>query len=101
MSFMITIARALKRGKKESQRKLLEDGFFYIKELDVWIGEYGGDPYGRWEQIGEFIWDPEFVHENLGGDSSFDGALNEDIPEDARAILLYMNRLGMPKEVRK
>lgn len=101
MSFMITIARALKRGRKESQRQLVEDGFFYIKELDVWIGEYGGEPYGCWEQIGEFIWDPEFVLEELGGDSSFDGALNEDIPEDARAILLDMIRLGMPEEVSK
>ena len=95
MSFWITIAKQLTgRRATESKKRLIEDGFFFIKELGVWIGEFGGESEGYWKDLGGFVWDPGYVREQVN--DNFDGALNESISGEARDELLSMIRIALP-----
>ena len=101
MIFLITIARPFSgNAKPYSEKMLKEDGFFYIQEIDVWIGEFGGLTGDSWNEIGEFIWDPEYVHEQCKFEGeSFDGALTENISGVARKELIGMVKVGMRSEL--
>ena len=100
MSFLITIARPFSgKRKPESEMALKGDGFFYLSELDVWIGEWGGLTGDAWSEIGEFVWDPDYVEEQCKFEGeAFDEGLTETISGHARKELIEMVKAGTRPE---
>jgi len=87
VSFWITIIKRPRRliDRQSAARK----GFIELPELNVMIGEHGGI-----EGIGGFVWDPEWMVEEV---PEFDGALNASISGKARELLVEAVRLALPK----
>lgn len=87
MSFWITIIKRPRNRKDRDSAK--REGFIDLPELNVMVGEHGAI-----EGIGNFIWDPAWVQEEVQS-QNFDGALNDDISGEAREVLLDLVRVAL------